>query len=700
MMSRSPAIRGYIDRFAAHTDLALAAMVIGIVGLMILPLPTDVLDVLLAVNLGISVTLLMISMYVNGALAFSTFPSLLLITTLYRLSLNVSTVRLILLKADAGHVVATFGQFVVGGNLVVGIVVFMIITIVQFLVIAKGAERVAEVAARFTLDAMPGKQMSIDADLRAGAIDMDAARKRRSELEQESQFYGAMDGAMKFVKGDAIAGLIITATNIIGGLAVGTLQRGMPIEQALKKYTILTIGDGLVSQIPALLICITSGIIVTRIAPDDAPPLGVGIGNQILAQPKAILIGAVLLCLASLIPGFPKVSFLILGGVLGIVGYTLNGGFNAGAVGGRHGAAAPAARGAAGEAAGQARRADRGEDFSLTVPLVIDISDRLEPNVDRDKLDEEIVSVRRALYHDLGAPFPGAHLRFHPGLPPDAYRILLQEVPVAEGRLRPGHVLVREAKENLSVLGIEFQEEDPFLPGIPTVWVHETHQAQLAQAGIASLDVPQVLGHHLGVVLKKYAGEFLGLQETKQLLIGMEDSFSEVVKEAQRVLPIQRITEVLQRLVQEEVSVRNLRQILQALIEWGQKEKDSVILVEHVRSSLRRQISYKYSGGQNMLAVYLLHPDAEEAVRKSIRQTSGGSFLALDPATAKKLSTNVKRQSGNLPQARQKPVLLTSMDVRRYVKKLIEAEVPDLAVLSYQELTEEITLQPLAKISL
>ncbi|MEO1525604.1 MAG: type III secretion system export apparatus subunit SctV [Planctomycetota bacterium] len=691
-------IEAFIHRLTRYTDILLAGLVIAIIGLMILPLPTVMVDMLLAINLGIAVTLMMMSMYINSVLAFSTFPTLLLFTTLLRLSLNITTTRLILVKADAGEVIETFGQFVVAGNLIVGVVIFLIITIVQFLVIAKGSERVAEVAARFTLDAMPGKQMSIDADMRAGVIDIDEARARRSEVEKENQLYGAMDGAMKFVKGDAIAGLIVTAINIVGGITVGVLQRGMEVGDALTKYSLLTIGDGLVSQIPALLIAMTAGIIVTRVSTDESAALGGDIGTQILNQPKALVIGGVMLFLFAFIPGFPKPQFFILGAVLGAVGFTMSRPQTEGNDPEDHPVPAVAAAGK--KPSPTKRGSETTDDFSLTVPLILDVPACLEDSIDPAVLNEELIRVRRALYNDLGVPFPGIQLRYNDGLDAGMYRVLLQEIPVVVGQLRPGSVLARENEDNLNVLGVEFESGKQFLPDVPTLWVSESDSERLRQAGVPFLDTPKILTHHLAHVLKKYAGDFLGLQETKFLLDNMEASHSEVVKEVQRVLPIPKIAEVLQRLVQEEVSVRNLRTILQALIEWGQKEKDSVLLVEYVRSSLKRFISYKYSGGQNILAVYLLDPDVEETIRKAIRQTSGGSFLALDPATTKRFVDSVKRNVGDLTKSTQKPALLTSMDVRRYIKKIIEMEVPELPVLSHQELTEEITIQPLAKVSL
>lgn len=693
-------LNALILRLNKNSDLLLAGLVVFIISLMILPLPTFLVDLLLATNLGLAVTLLMMSLYINSVLSFSTFPSMLLFTTLLRLSLNITTTRLILIQANAGEVIETFGEFVVGGNLIVGTVIFLIITLVQFLVIAKGSERVAEVGARFTLDAMPGKQMSIDADMRAGVIDIEEARERRNVVEKENQLYGAMDGAMKFVKGDAIAGIIITAINILAGVSVGILQKGMTAGKALETYSILTIGDGLVSQIPALLISITAGIIVTRVSTNESTALGEDIGMQMLAQPKALMIGGGLLLLFALVPGFPKIQFIVLGGLIGSVGFGLMHAARRDAESDADTSLPGAA--AAGQKTPPRKKSDGSEadDFSLTVPLILDVPAALEAAIDPAALNQELMRVRQALYHDLGVPFPGIHLRFNQSLPGNTYRILLQEIPVAQAELESEAVLVRESRENLDVLEIEYQTGDSFLPDIETLWVDQSVIPRLSEAGVHYLEIPQILTHHLAVVLKKYAGDFVGLQETRFLLDNTEQQYSELVKEVQRVIPIPKIAEILQRLVQEEVSIRNLRSILQALIEWGQKEKDTVLLVEYVRSSLKRFISYKYCGGQNTLAVYLLDTSTEEMIRKAIRQTSGGSFLALDPATTKNFVDQVVRNVGDLSRSRQKPVLLTSMDVRRYVKKLIELEVPDLPVLSYQELTQEINIQPLAKISL
>lgn len=684
----------------SRNDIVLAIMLVAIIFMMILPLPTWLVDVLIGVNMTISAMLLMVAMYLPSPLAFSSFPSVLLITTLFRLGIAIATTRLILLQADAGHIIYTFGNFVVGGNLVVGLVVFLILTIVQFVVITKGAERVAEVAARFSLDAMPGKQMSIDGDMRAGTIDMEEAKRRRRIVEKESQLYGAMDGAMKFVKGDAIAGLIIVAVNLLGGILIGTMQRGMTAGAAAKTYSVLTIGDGLIAQIPALFIAICAGMIVTRVQSDEGPSnVGKDIGAQILSQPRALVIASGVAVGMGLIPGMPTTIFLILGLVLGVMGFTLLRGART-VVDAKTGKVTevPAMQ-AAGESAKKASH-DAGDEFAPTVPLLMDVASHLRTSFNADVLNEELLKIRRALYFDLGVPFPGIQLRFSDGLAPETYNIMLSEVPVSQGRLRPGFLLVRENSQNLEALQIPFETDKKFLPHIPTVWADASIKEDLSKAGIPYMDSSQVLTYHLAFVLKKYSADFIGIQETKFLLSSMETRFPDLVKEVTRVLPIQKIAEILQRLVSEDISVRNLRTIMEALIEWGQKEKDSVLLAEYVRSSLKRHISHKYSNGQNVLPAYLLAPNVEDTVRGAIRQTSAGSYLALDPAIGKRLLESVKNTIGDLSASAQKPVLLTSMDIRRYMRKMIEQDLYDLPVLSYQELTQEINIQPLARVEL
>lgn len=684
----------------SRNDLILAFFLVAVIFMMILPLPTWLVDTLIGTNMTISAILLMVAMYLPSPLSFSSFPSVLLITTLFRLGISIATTRLILLQGDAGHIITTFGNFVVGGNLVVGLVVFLILTIVQFVVITKGAERVAEVAARFSLDAMPGKQMSIDGDMRAGTIDMEEAKRRRGLVEKESQLYGAMDGAMKFVKGDAIAGLIIVAVNLLGGIVIGTMQRGMTAADAMKTYSVLTIGDGLIAQIPALFIAICAGMIVTRVQTGDEPSnVGKDIGAQVMAQPRALLIAAAVALGLGLIPGMPFPVFAILAGVTGSIGFALFRGMRR-VVDEKTGRVTevPALQ-PAGEAP-RKPKTDGSDEFAPTVPLLMDVAAGLKDSFDPNVLNEELLKIRRALYFDLGVPFPGIQLRFNESLPPESYNILLSEVPVSQGRLRHGWLLVRESMRNLDALQIAYESDRNFLPHIQTIWARDELRSTLTNSGISFMDVSQVLTYHLAFVLKKYSADFIGIQETRFLLGSMEARFPDLVKESTRVLPIQKIAEILQRLVSEDVSIRNLRAILEALIEWGQKEKDSVLLTEYVRSTLKRQISYKHSSGQNVLPAYLLAPSIEDQVRGAIRQTSAGSYLSLDPSITKKLVDSIKRAVGDIGSSARRPVLLTSMDIRRYMRKMIEQDLYELPVLSYQELTQEINIQPLARIEL
>ncbi|MBZ6066704.1 type III secretion system export apparatus subunit SctV [Aeromonas schubertii] len=698
----------WLARIGERKDIMLAVLLLAVVFMMVLPLPPIALDILIAINMTISVVLLMMAVYINSPLQFSAFPAVLLVTTLFRLALSVSTTRMILLQADAGQIVYTFGNFVVGGNLVVGIVIFLIITIVQFLVITKGSERVAEVSARFSLDAMPGKQMSIDGDMRAGVIDVNEARERRSTIEKESQMFGSMDGAMKFVKGDAIAGLIIIFVNILGGVTIGVTQKGLPAAEALQLYSILTVGDGMVSQVPALLIAITAGIIVTRVSSEDSSDLGSDIGEQVVAQPKAMLVGGVLLVLFGLIPGFPTITFLILAAIVGSGGYMIS----------RRqqqtkseasqdlptmlaqGAGAPAARPKAKPGAKPKGRLGEQEEFAMTVPLLIDVDAGMQEALEAVALNDELVRVRRALYLDLGVPFPGIHLRFNESMGEGEYLISLQEVPVARGSLKGGHLLVREQPAQLDLMSIPYQQGEALLPDQVTLWVAAEHEERLEKSRLAYLSHAQVLTWHLSHVLREFAEDFIGIQETRYLLEQMEGSYAELVKEAQRIIPLQRMTEILQRLVGEDISIRNMRAILEAMVEWGQKEKDVVQLTEYIRSSLKRYICYKYANGNNILPAYLLDQEVEEKIRGGVRQTSAGSYLALDPAVTQGFLEQVRRTVGDLAQMQSRPVLIVSMDIRRYVRKLIEADYYGLPVLSYQELTQQINIQPLGRVVL
>lgn len=684
-----------------RNDIVLVALLITIVFMMIIPLPSVLMDVLQAVNLGIAALLLMVAVYIKSPLAFVSFPSVLLLATLFRLALGIAATRTILLHAEAGQIIKTFGNFVVAGNLVVGAVTFLIMTIVQFVVITKGSERVAEVAARFSLDSMPGKQMSVDGDLRAGSIDMREARRRRVAIERESQLYGAMDGAMKFLKGDAIAGLISIIVNIIGGITIGSLQKGMGFSEALEVYTTLTIGDGLVGQIPALFTSITAGFIVTRVSSEDnSADLGNAIGNELSAQPRALMVGAFMLVLFSLVPGFPTLIFIVLAAAVGGAGWLMQ----------RRGEllctdspgqqlSVRALSTSPTEASEASKKSSN--DVMLTVPLMIDVDRDIQTMIHPDVLDKALVATRQALMLDLGVPVPVINVRISDDCRKGEYIIRLNEVPYGSGRLRPQHVLARDTLEGLEMVDIPYVVEEPsFLPRIETVWVDVAHLESLRAAGIPYLESAEILSYHVGLIVRRHAGEFIGIQETKALLKQAEVSFPELVKEALRLVPLQKIAEVLKRLVSEQVSLRNMRAILDTLVQWGQNEKDTVLLTEYVRGALKRQICYQHCAGTTLLPAYILTADVEDTVRKSIRQTSAGSYLALDPRTTQQIVGRIKDAAGILESLPYKPVLLTSIDIRRYVRKLVEVDLYELPVLSYQELTSDISVQPLARIAL
>lgn len=700
MTISSDKLQGILLAMTRRSDLVIAVFVMTIIFLMILPIPTLLVDALIALNMSVSIMLIMVGVYLPSPLSFSAFPAVLLLTTLFRLALSITTTRLILLQADAGAIVESFGNFVVGGNMVVGLVVFLIITIVQFIVITKGSERVAEVGARFSLDAMPGKQMSIDGDMRSGVIDMETASERRGALEKESQLYGAMDGAMKFVKGDAIAGIIIIIVNILGGISIGTLQQGMEVSGAVQLYSTLTIGDGLVAQIPALLIAITAGIIVTRVTVDDQSNVGNDITNQVLAQPKALLIASLMLFGFSLIPGFPTTVFIMLSIVIGGVGLCVYNQKNTGTEDVPYGSQPDFVQtGTATTDKKDAKTDLASSSLTLSVPLVIEVSEQIKTILSAKALNADLGNVRRALYRDLGVPFPGIDLVFRSDMPEGSYRILLDEVPVANGRLKLDMLLVRESLSNLSSMGFKPIEEDMFLPDLPSLWLSLDQENELSEASIEFMKPSQILIYHLAFVLKRYAGEFVGIQECRHLVEQMEKTFPELVKEVQRIVPVQKMTEVFSRLVAEDISIRNLRLVMQSLVEWGQSEKDPILLAEYVRSSLKRYISFKYSSGLNVISAYILDPEVEDIVRKGIRQTSSGSYLALEPESTESLMNSIREVIGDYSKHLGNPVVLAPMDIRRYVRRLIEGEYYDVPVLSYQELTEEITVQPLSRIA-
>ena len=633
--------------FRRYGDIVLALGVMAIMCLMVLRLPTPVIDVLVAVNIACGVALLLVALYVPHPVAFSSFPSVLLISTLFRLSLSVATTRLILLDAHAGHIIDAFGRFVAGGNLVVGIVVFIIITIVQFIVVAKGAERVAEVAARFTLDAMPGKQLSIDSDLRSGLIDKDEAKRRRSLLERESQLNGALDGAMKFVKGDAIASIVIVIVNLLGGLTIGVLQRDLSAGEATHVYSILTIGEGMVAQIPALLSAMAAGLIVTRSAGEGRDGhLGETIGRQIMAHPRALLMTGFISLLMALVPGFPTLVFIALAAVAFVLAQYAT------AAQRREDAAHSSGFMPPGRALAAGGNASGAMDAScLAQPLIIELGAALEPAAFTE-LRRAVCDAAARNAAALGIRFPEPACVVAPQADAPAWRVLIFDVPVTAAP-----------------------------PG----------------AGFDTATVQR----ELDAVLTRHAERFVGVQEASNLLDGAAEQYPALVKEVLRQLPAQKIAEVLRNLLREGIPVRNLRDVLEALAEWGSREKDVGGLTEFVRIHLKRYMTSRYAGAARRIDALVVDGAAEELVRRALTDTPAGQLLMLSQQQVANLRGGLRTELARLgidAPGNAAPPLVTSVDVRRHIRQLFEPVHAGLAVLSYQELLADVEIRPLGTV--
>ncbi len=701
-MFRAEAAEPLHVRLTKNADIVLAVFVVSVVGMMIVPMPTWLLDILISTNISVAVILLLTAIYVPEPLKIATFPTLLLVTTLFRLALNVSSTRLILLQANAGEVIRAFGEFVVSGNMVVGAVVFLILTLIQFIVIAKGSERVAEVSARFTLDAMPGKQMSIDADLRSGLIDQEEARRRRQELERESQLYGSMDGAMKFVKGDAIAGILITIINITAGLVIGVTQMGMSWGEAAATYSILTIGDGLVSQIPALIISTSAGMIVTRVASETkAGNLGADIGRQILAQPKAIGIAGVLMGLLALIPGLPTIPFLILGTFCGVTAYGLmrSSGVpeEAGEVEEWEGPGL-AALGPAAEPEEEERRSKPELLDVVRLEMGPELLDRIRPENGSNFVTELMPRVREAAFGRLGIIVPPARIVPGRGLEPLGYRILVKEVPEGAGVLRTDRLAVPGGIDELRGMGIE-AEDWLTGPDGPVSLVSQEMETAVQTVGLPYWQGEALVAIHLEAVLHRKAALFMGIQQAKALLDALEQTHPDLVSElVPKRVSVEVLAEVLKRLVDEGVCVRNLPDILEALARWARTEKDPVLLTEYARMALGRQIGHVFSAKTGFLPAFLLDPLVEETVAEAVKHTDSGGYLALDPDMASDFLAAVAQSVEPSLRMGTRPVIVTRMEIRRYVRKLVEPRFPELAVLSFQELDPELDIRPVGRI--
>lgn len=675
-------LKNFLSLAAQRQDIVLVILLLVAVIMIIIPLPTPLVDGLIAINLAFSIILLIVALYLREPLEFSSFPALLLITTLYRLALTISTSRLILLQHDAGEIVYTFGQFAVAGNLAVGIVVFSIITIVQFIVITKGSERVAEVSARFSLDGMPGKQMSIDGDMRAGIIDANEARRQRRMVQKESQLYGAMDGAMKFVKGDAIASIIVTVVNILGGITVGVLIHDMSAGEAASTYGILSIGDGLISQIPSLLISITAGIIVTRVPGEQNKNLPNELTEQLGKHPQALLLSSAVLAIFAFIPGFPTFDFLLLASCIFFITW-------------RHGKKVKGHSNASLSNNGQHSQVNA--EYTMApgaTPLKIVLAENLYPQ-GQETLSHKLDVMRQQKFEQLGIPLSEIRIEVNKNLPDNTLQILLYHAPIIDIKV-PNHLALVDTRA--IKIGQAAQTQVLLINGVTLQWVEQSAHEALAMMGVATYTGDACIVHCVALVIDRYANEFIGVQETRFLMDAMEKRYGELVKELQRQLSVGKVSNVLQRLAEENISIRDLRSIFEAMIEWAPKEKDLVMLTEYARLSLRRHIIEQYRYGQDCIQGWMIGATIENMVRQSIRQTSAGSYSTLDPtqnqAILQQIITSVAHHE------KHSYVLLATMDVRRFIRKLIERELFHVAVLSYQEIGDTTQLKVLGNIEL
>ena len=668
-------------RLGRNQDVFVAVIIIGVLFIMLVKIPPWSLDLLLTLNISISILMILVTMYVQTPLQFSVFPSLLLITTLFRLSLNVASTRLILIDAYAGKVIESFGTFVVGGNYVVGMIIFLILIVIQFVVITRGAGRISEVAARFTLDAMPGKQMSIDADLNAGLITDDEARTRRRTIEEEADFYGAMDGATKFIRGDVIAGLIITGINIVGGLIIGVLQRGLPIAEAARTYTSLTVGDGLVAQVPALFISTAAGIIITRTASDTN--LGADITRQMLTFPRAIAIAAVLLALFALVPGMPTIPFLTIAGGVGFVWYQIS-------------------RTEIEEKASKAREEKIREEAVPKAPenvegllkvdaMEVEIGYGLIPLADPKQggdLLERISDIRRRMALRMGIVLPPIRIRDNMANKPNEYTIKIRGNEIARDELMIDHYLIMNPGHVMEKIpGIETRE--PAF-GLDATWITESQRARAEELGYTIVEPPSVLATHLTELIQARAHELLGRQEVNDLIENIKKTSPVVVEELiPGVLTLGDVQKVLRNLLRERVPIRNFEIILESLADYGRRSKDPIVLTEHARQALARTICREFKDDKGQINAVTLDPRLEQKMIDSLKESDTGAYIALDPMTSRRIIAAVTEESKRMVNEGLQPIVVCSPKIRPYFKQLVQGSLPGLVVLSFAEIAQE-----------
>jgi len=684
-----------IPFIAKNSEVMAALGVVGIVVLMVLPLHPIFLDLLLSFNITLAIIILLVSMYILNPLDLSSFPSILLLATLFRLSLNIASTRIILLHGNegtlaAGKVIKAFGNFVVGGNYVVGCIIFLVLVIINLVVITKGSGRIGEVAARFTLDGMPGKQMSIDADLNAGLINEEEAKERRLLISQEADFYGAMDGASKFVKGDAIAGIIITLINIIGGLAIGVLQNGMSFSDAAQNYTLLTVGDGLVTQIPALIISTSAGIIVSRAG--SGTRLGSTIATQILGQPRAIAIASAVLFAFALVPGLPSIPFIILSMIAGSIAYLLI-------------QAEKVRIDEEDEERKTRAEVQPSESFESLTPLDIlsfEVGYGLIPLVDvqqNGELLDRIKSTRRQIAQEIGIIIPPIHIQDNIQLKSGEYAILLKGNEVGRGDLMINyHLAMDPGNAEGNIDGIPTVE--PTF-GLPAFWIKKEAKEDALAKGYTVVDLSTILITHLSDVIKRNAHELLGRQEVQKLLDTLKISHPKVVEEiVPNILSLGGVVKVLQNLLREQIPIRDLLTILESLGDWAPVTKDIDTLTEHVRQAMARTITNIYQTSDGELPIITLDQDVENAISASIQKTDHGSFLALDPNEAQNIMNSLSKKIERISAMNQQPIILCSAHIRSHFKKFLDRFIPNLVVLSYNDLVNNVRVQSLGTVRL
>lgn len=690
----STAFWGKLEKITGSLDVIVAFFVMAILAMIIIPLPSGLLDLMLVINIALSITILLLTLFTKNVLEFSTFPTILLITTMFRLALNISSTRLILTEGEAGAVIETFANFVAGSNFVVGAVIFIIIVIIQMMVVTNGSSRVSEVSARFTLDAMPGKQMAIDADLNSGLINEEQAKKRRSDLERETQFFGAMDGASKFVKGDAMAGIIITVINLIGGVVIHSMQNGMPIMEALMTFGKLTIGDGLVSQIPSLLISVASGILVTRSG--SLKGFGSSMGEELFGSSKVMMMLSVILLLFAIMPGFPTIPFLLLGVLSGAAGYLLMENEKSQKTNQK----AKEMRSMAAQRTKSEKTVDESVASFQVDPISIEIGYGLIPIADENQdnnLMSHITTIRKQSAHELGILLSPIRIRDNLQLKANDYVIKIKGNVIARGELYlDKYMIVDPGETEFDFDGIPTKE--PAF-GLDAMWVNESDREAADLRGYTVVDPITVLVTHLKETIYKSSYELLGRQEVKQLLEGIKDKYAVVIDELiPDILRLGEVQKVLQNLLKENIPINDLVTILETLADYGNTTKDSEMLTEYVRQALKRTVVKPYLNEQDVLQVVTILPDTEELITRSIQKSSAGSIPILQPDTVTKIFDSITAIHNQLSARGIPHVLLASPKVRPALKNLLTYNFPDLAVVSLNEVPNDVPIETVGMI--